>query len=210
MRSYRKRLLPWLTFFLLLSVLLASCFTPQPIPTILSGTAPSALQFSRLPVSGSEIPYEASLWNDGDGVQYSTNCYAYALNRRTGFPAGHKLQPGEFAGNPLRSASDVSAQRITALVLEDAQATGVFMEVSSRDSVCPEGSYKIALAVDPGVDYHWYRQNPDGTWSHKPGHTEATDRDASGNVIWDPEAADRDYGSVNYSEFGGYFCTGSP
>ena len=50
------------------------------------------------------------------------------------------------------------------------------------------GGYWVLLVVDPKgnpcwsdyyqsyidtTDYHWYRQNPDGTWSHKPGETEA-------------------------------------
>jgi len=34
---------------------------------------------------------------------------------------------------------------------------------------CENGSFKVALVIDPGIDYHWYRQNSDGTWSHKPG-----------------------------------------
>jgi len=121
-------------------------------------------------VSGFELNYEPDLWNDAGIVQNSTNCYAYALDRRTGFPEGHKLQPGELSGTPLAS---------------------------------------LALVVDPGVDYHWHRQNPDGTWSHKPGHSEVTDLDAAGNTVLDPATADRDYGFINYSEFGEYFCTGA-
>jgi hypothetical protein len=66
----------------------------------------------------------------------------------------------------------------------------------------------VALVVDPNRDYHWYRQNPDGSWSHKRGHTAVTNVDASGRLIWDPEAANRNYGSYNYSAFGGYFCVG--
>lgn len=40
-------------------------------------------------------------------------------------------------------------------------------------------------------DYHWYRQNPDGTWSHKPGKTEVRDWDYDGNPILDPEHSNR-------------------
>ena len=47
-------------------------------------------------------------------------------------------------------------------------------------------------------DFHWYRQNPDGTWSHKPGGTNVINVDASGNLIFDPEIADRNYAYANY------------
>jgi hypothetical protein len=79
------------------------------------------------------------------------------------------------------------------------------------------GYYPVALVSDPGVDYHWYRLDSNGRWSHKPGNTDATDVDASGNLITDPKTADRDYGRYNYSTFCGYFYvpsagmpTGSP
>ncbi len=41
------------------------------------------------------------------------------------------------------------------------------------DGECPEFTYKIALMIKTGnrCDYHFYRQNPDDTWSDKPGCT---------------------------------------
>ena len=65
--------------------------------------------------------------------------------------------------------------------------------------------YKVALVIDPSHEYHWYRQNPDWSWSHKPGHTEVINTDASGNVIYCPETCNRNYGGVNYSVFCGYY-----
>ncbi|MGH2620040.1 MAG: hypothetical protein ACRDHG_05645 [Anaerolineales bacterium] len=130
------------------------------------------------------------------------------LNRRTGFELGHKVQPGEFSGDPLDSAQDINVLKIIELVRADADTAGFYFEESDPRSTCSDGTYKVALVVDPGVDYHWYRQNPDGTWSHKPGHLEATEVDASGKPIYDPSVADRDYGLPNYNEFGGFFCTG--
>ena len=38
-------------------------------------------------------------------------------------------------------------------------------------------------------DYHWYRLDDNGFWSHKPGRTHATDRDGEGNRIRDPRMA---------------------
>jgi len=50
---------------------------------------------------------------------------------------------------------------------------------------------RFALVIAPGVDYHWYRQNPDGTWSHKPGWWTVRTFDDSSNTIFDPQLADR-------------------
>ena len=77
-------------------------------------------------------------------------------------------------------------------------------------ATCSSGSYKVALVLDlsvPNLDYHWYRQNPDGTWSHKRGSTEVINYDASNNIIVDPEIADRNYtgSGLNYSIFVGFF-----
>ena len=190
---------------LLLLGALSGCafeFTPEPIPPAF----PS--HNLALPVSGYEFEFEPILWNDGGDIQKSTNCYAYMLNRRTGFEIGHKLQPGELSGDPLNTAEDINVSKIIELVRADADIAGFYFEESDPRSTCPDGTYKVALVVDPGVDYHWYRQNPDGTWSHKPGHLEATDVDASGKPVYDPSVADRDYGFPNYTEFGGFYCTG--
>lgn len=60
------------------------------------------------------------------------------------------------------------------------------------------GYYLVALVVASGYqvpqfadeeyirDYHWYRQDRDGTWSHKPGHSQATNLDGSDDRIYDP------------------------
>ena len=211
MRLHINRFLPRVIhpllacFPVLLVGALSGCafeFTPEPIPPAFPP------QHAALPVSGYEFDFEPILWNDGGEIQNSTNCYAYILNWRTGFEVGHKLQPGELSGDPLNSAEDINVSKIIELVRSDAEAAGFYFEKSDAPSTCSDGTYKVALVVDPGVDYHWYRQNPNGTWSHKPGHSEATDVDASGNTIYDPSAADRDYGFPNYTEFGGFICTG--
>ena len=63
---------------------------------------------------------------------------------------------------------------------------------------CPNGTSKIALIVDPKRDYHFLRQDRDGYWSHKPGSTNVTHLDASGNKIKNPLKANRHYDSLNY------------
>lgn len=74
---------------------------------------------------------------------------------------------------------------------------------------CPEGTYKVALVcyktgrwIFTSQDYHWYRQDADGYWSHKQGTTEVKRIDNSGMLITDPETCDRG----NYTNFVGYFA----
>lgn len=59
-------------------------------------------------------------------------------------------------------------------------------------------------------DYHWYRQDSDGLWSHKPGQLAVTRYDATGtNLIIDPQTADRNNlnsGGAYYYYFCGYYC----
>ena len=72
-----------------------------------------------------------------------------------------------------------------------------------RYETCPPGTYKVALVAAPSIsDYHWYRQDADGLWSHKRGTTAVKRTDESGKLIIDPMTADR----ANYSIFVGYFA----
>ena len=49
------------------------------------------------------------------------------------------------------------------------------------------------MVVDPHNTFHFYRQNPDGTWSHKPGTAPISNIDADGKTIYVPHFANRDY-----------------
>ena len=142
-------------------------------------------------------PYEPGRWNK-QPVKGSTNCYAYAANNPDGHPPG-KPQPGEHCGHPATAVSCPEVSRASA-------CDG--MTPAPDPPPAKAGFYPVALVCDPGVDYHWYRQDDNGKWSHKPGSTDATNVDASGKPITDPKAANRDYsasGGPNYSQFCGYF-----
>jgi hypothetical protein len=83
---------------------------------------------------------------------------------------------------------------------------------------CTGCTHLVALVISPGtsggqpcgVDYHWYRRDNNGQWSHKPGPSEATNLDASGHLIPNPETADRKYVGpdycLDYSVFCTYYC----
>ncbi len=75
---------------------------------------------------------------------------------------------------------------------------------------CPRGSSKIAMVMHPGEDYHFFRQDADGWWSHKDGANPVKRYDAEREPIWNPKTAARDYrpkGSfLNYRDFCGFYC----
>ena len=74
---------------------------------------------------------------------------------------------------------------------------------------CRKGFHKGFIALDPKMkdtDYHFYVQNLNGYWSHKPGRTAATNLDASGKLIKNPEKANRKYTYFNYNKPCFFFC----
>lgn len=68
------------------------------------------------------------------------------------------------------------------------------------NEITPPGVYKIVLLTSERYGYHWYRQNPDGTWSHKPGSGEVRNTDFGGAPIRNPELSDN-----GVYEFGKYY-----
>jgi len=137
--------------------------------------------------------YGPSYWNDSGIVQGNNNCYNYGNNKKTNTFA----QPGRRAGAQYTSLACTS-------VYNAALADG--LTAASAGGTCPR-SYcikdKVALVVAPGIDYHWYRQDNTGMWSHKPGNGLATNLDNSYHSISDPRTADRGA----YTEFCGFLCS---
>jgi uncharacterized Zn-binding protein involved in type VI secretion len=156
----------------------------------------AASVYSKAGKASSNPPYEPARWNK-DPVKSSTNCYAYAANDPDGHPPG-KPQPGDKCGHP---ASDDSCAEVSRAAVCDG------MLPAPDPPPARQGYYAVALLNDPGVDYHWYRQDDNGQWSQKHGLTEVTNVDGSGNPITDPKTADNNYPTmgVNYSKFCGYF-----
>jgi len=174
-----------------------------------------------------EIPYQPELWNDGGEIQGRTNCYAYALNTQVKPDivgandymdlSGFVMYPGISSDEDLLIVRPYliteDGKYVVQRVMTDAATYGFAFEKIGRYEVCEPGCYKVALVLDIlWGDYHWYRQNPSGIWSHKIGDMEVSLGDASENFqsIIDPLIADRNYAKDNpnlrnYSEFIGYF-----
>ena len=153
--------------------------------------------------------YEPALWNDGGAIQESTNCYAYAMDSRSGHPAGGRPQPGDTSATS--TAYPVICASTTKAVVADGAPDAILAAPrcpynQQRQQPPPDraGYYLVALVVTSkpdgydsvdGVvysnDYHWYRQDDDGTWSHKPGHDVVRNVDAAKLPITNPETAVR-------------------
>jgi hypothetical protein len=138
--------------------------------------------------------YEPQRWNDSNGIQYNNNCYNYACNQ----PTGTYAQPGRASGQMY---SSIDCREVG----DGAVSDGLIRTDCDWGCGCRECCHKVALVIAPGPgfqDFHWYRLDRDGRWSHKPGGTEATNLDSSGSLITDPRTADRG----PYTIFCGCFC----
>jgi hypothetical protein len=166
------------------------------------------------PLSGYEPDFNPGLYNKHKGVKEALNCFAYAFDYRQ-LPKNKKCtknscpipfpQPGRKSGYP--KWSDVNGKRCPDLL---ARLFGDVpdLKVSSFDKKCPKHSSKIALVVDEDEDYHFYRQDSNGFWSHKPGATDVTHLDATQRPIYDPQLASKHYenSGLDYNEFCSYLC----
>jgi hypothetical protein len=164
------------------------------------------------PMSGFEPEFNPDLYNKHKGVKEALNCFAYAFDYKSlpkhctknvcavPFP-----QPGRASGYP--KWSKVKGKRCPDLL---ARLFGDVpdLKITSFEKQCPKKYSKIALVVDEDEDYHFYRQDSNGYWSHKPGATAVTHLDATKRPIYDPELASRLYpdSGLHYDEFCSYLC----
>jgi hypothetical protein len=155
---------------------------PSPLPASPHGVDPP------LPRSGSEPVYNPMRWNDHDGVEHNNGCYNYATNKMTGTFA----QPGRASTGA--AVAVMACNRVLAAAISD----GLIPWVANVP--CPADKRKVAFAVNPGMDFHFFRQDNNGNWSHKVGPREVTNLDNSGKPITDPRTADRG-GFVNFCSF---------
>jgi hypothetical protein len=173
---------------------------PSQQPREKKSADPNALS----PLSGSEPQFEPAKWNSKGNIRDTHNCYAYLLNTIASKRKG-KPQPGYFSGFNALKESDYKCGEFYKRLKKDIPT----MYVSTFGNKCAKGYYKGFVALDPKTedqDYHFYRQDNHGYWSHKPGKQDAIDYDANGKKIADPVKANRKYKYFNYSKPCFYFC----
>lgn len=181
--------------------------------------------------NGSSYVYDPARWNRNPTAN---KCYNYAMNAALGF-AGQPGVYGEYGEEVIQQDLDESSietiLRLIAAVQADSDANQGMSEpapiiyidpntytdtVDWAENTANYNEYYItALFLDPWTynedefgqrDYHWYRHDADGNWSHKSGDAPASNKDFSNAVITDPLTANRYNGTYDYSIFVGYFA----
>ena len=147
-------------------------------------------------------------WNKkSNNIQEYNNCYAYAM-RNLELNRDEKIQPGDLSNTPRIPKNKYNCENFRHNIKNDYP----LMYDTNFEDNCACNYYKIALFIDdknPDKDYHFYRQDEDMTWSHKPGNTKARNTDESGNIIYNPLECDRktrNNENRNYETFCGFYC----
>lgn len=156
------------------------------------------------PMTGSEPEYEPNKWNNKLNIRKTHNCYAYVFDIvDPNFEK--KPQPGYASGYKSLSDDEI---RDCDLLMERILADNPSVQRIKFGDRCPEGYRKAYLAVDDSdnPDYHFYRLDKNGYWSHKPGSTSVTSQDGKKKLIIDPEKADRKGSEHHYKKSCSYFC----
>ena len=138
--------------------------------------------------------YDPHKWDSKSHI--STNhCYNYA----TDVMKDNGAIPGEGGGTPCCSSDNTTTcESITNAAILD------LLKSVANTAAPPDGHY-VALAVQPAGtaqrDFHFYRRDCNGFWSHKVGKSPVSNLDNSNNPITDPSICDRG----TYTVFCGYF-----
>lgn len=182
-----------------------------------------------LPLSGYELDYNPGYWNetivgynspnDPRYLYEDTNCYSYAFNATKN--EYRNLQPGKSIDDPIYRYDEAYANQeynqkyldnLIRLLKADSEEYNYTFILVSRYEICPIGTYKIALVADislPYRDFHFYRQDSNGYWSHKQGNGEVINVDGINERITDPKECIRihpDNPALNYEVFIGFYA----
>lgn len=143
---------------------------------------------------------EASSLSCSEGV----NCYSYALRR----PDLHWSVPGYGFAHEQRQSyrdrfratfNDFSLNTFRSALIQGAKRDGL-IEISYLENHPKE--HVVALVFPTTIrDFHWYRREEDGRWSHKNGWRDVSFVDEIGAEILEP----REAVSSSYPLFGGFF-----
>lgn len=153
-----------------------------------------------LPVGGYEKDYNPTYWNRN---RLRANCYTYALNYLA-TTNKYSQQPGYASGKKFESLSGTSIVNAAKRDVKYLSNVKGFRTAGENENPGYR-EYKVALVIAPGIDYHWYKQDSDGYWSHKPGNGNVAREDSQGRSIINPRTAYRNYSYANYSTFIGYY-----
>lgn len=144
-----------------------------------------------------------NVWEQNDAQKFN-NCYAYAFedldtNRK------FKPQPGLKSNKKHIKASVYSCKKFIENIISDYPGSTFHKTLPE----CRNCRRRIFLALDntgPKKDYHFWRENSDGFWTHKPGSGPVLHTDGDGKKITNPLYSNRNFGNYNYNLACGFFC----
>lgn len=126
------------------------------------------------------------------------NCYEYAVSGTTKPDAGI-ANPGNTKTLEYWMYQDAPTEGIFQKILDDG------LQFAGKDELPKKpGFYAVALFINKDNDYHFIRQNRDGTWSESPGTNQPLDyfRDEAGKISTKNPHEVGNYGTY---QFEGYF-----
>ncbi len=155
------------------------------------------------PLSGYEHKYSPKYWNHNKNIKNNNNCYSYAVNYKN--KKYGKPQPGYFAKFNHIQNKQYKCVSFFKRILNDIPS----VYLTSFKQKCKKGFHKAFFAIDSNKnehDYHFYRQDNNQLWSHKPGTTNVINYDADYKIIKNPYKANRNYTTYNYDKPCFFFC----
>ena len=155
------------------------------------------------PISGYEPTYNPKYWNNNKNIKNNNNCYSYSVNNKN-YKFG-KPQPGYFSRFNHIKDNQYKCVSFFKRILNDIPS----VYLTSFKQKCKNGFHKAFFAIDSNKnehDYHFYRQDNNKLWSHKPGTTNVINYDADYKIIKNPYTANRNYIHYNYDKPCFFFC----
>jgi hypothetical protein len=155
------------------------------------------------PLSGYEPTYNPKKWNNNKNIKNNNNCYSYSVNNKNN--QFGKPQPGYFSGFNHIQNKQYKCVSFFKRILNDIPS----VYLTSFKQKCKNGFTKAFFAIDSNKnehDYHFYRQDNNQLWSHKPGTTNVINYDADYKIIKNPYKANRNYIHYNYDKPCFFFC----
>jgi len=156
--------------------------------------------------------------NECENLENNNNCYSYSFNNMKNY--NEKPQPGIYSNieRVKRNNKDYKCKNFIYRILKD-YPKSKFISTSeyTNGKRCDSNNDTIFLSLDnkgKSIDYHFYKQDPSGYWSHKPGLNKIVYIDDSNKRIKNPLHADRNYensdiyneNKYNYDISCGFFC----
>jgi hypothetical protein len=155
------------------------------------------------PLSQYEPTYNPNYWNNNKNIKNNNNCYSYSVNNKN--HQFGKPQPGYFARFNHIQNNQYKCAYFFKRILNDIPS----VYLTSFKQKCKKGFTKAFFAIDSNKnehDYHFYRQDTNQLWSHKPGTTNVINYDADYKIIKNPYTANRNYSAYNYDKPCFFFC----